>query len=91
MLSLLLAPLLAGQTLATNPSSLLKRHHDNENNAFIPATTAGCPNDWAFCGSSGVCYNPDEGQTCCPGGTCTFPLHQPQIKRREPTRNHEEK
>jgi hypothetical protein len=71
---LLLAPVLAGQTIAADaPFSLSKRHHDSDSNAFIPGTTPGCPADWPLCGDSGICYNPDEGQTCCPGGTCTFP------------------
>ncbi|KAL4883805.1 hypothetical protein BJY04DRAFT_184442 [Aspergillus karnatakaensis] len=84
MLSLLLlAPLLAGQSIATATAAAaagasshppLKRHHDNENaNAFTPATADGCPNNWPICGSSGVCYNPDEGQTCCPGGKYACP------------------
>ncbi|KAL5336862.1 hypothetical protein BJX70DRAFT_371349 [Aspergillus crustosus] len=75
MLSLLLlSPLLAGQSIAANPpTSLLKRHHDDENSAFVPAATDGCPNNWPVCGSSGVCYNPDEGQTCCPDGSYACP------------------
>ncbi|KAI9369398.1 hypothetical protein BJX61DRAFT_150931 [Aspergillus egyptiacus] len=68
----LLGPLLAGQAVATEPSLLLKRHHDND--AFIPDTSPGkCPDDWPICGESGICYNPDEGQTCCPSGTYACP------------------
>lgn len=61
---LLLAPVLAGQTAASPDSALLL------NRDTIPATT-GCPDDWPLCGDS-VCYNPIEGQTCCPGRTCKF-------------------
>ncbi|KAL3449061.1 hypothetical protein BJX65DRAFT_274006 [Aspergillus insuetus] len=71
---LLLAPVLAGKTIAADaPFSILKRHHDSDSNAFIPGTTPGCPADWPMCGDSGICYNPDEGQTCCPGGTDACP------------------
>ncbi|KAL2818090.1 hypothetical protein BJX63DRAFT_384555 [Aspergillus granulosus] len=71
---LLLAPVLAGQTMAADsPLSLLKRHHDTDSSAFIPDTTPGCPDDWPLCGDSGICYNPDEGQICCPGGTYACP------------------
>ncbi|KAL4973807.1 hypothetical protein BDW66DRAFT_141392 [Aspergillus desertorum] len=68
----LLAPLLAGQTIASASASLLKRH-DDRSDAFVPGTTEGCPAGWATCGSSGICYNPDEGATCCPGETCSYP------------------
>ncbi|KAL3478940.1 hypothetical protein BJX99DRAFT_255946 [Aspergillus californicus] len=61
---LLLAPLLAGQTVALEPLSPIKRHHD---------TSPGCPDNWLQCGDSGLCYNPDEGETCCPGGTYACP------------------
>ncbi|KAL2870108.1 uncharacterized protein BJX67DRAFT_307227 [Aspergillus lucknowensis] len=71
---LLLAPFLVGQSIAdTSSLSLLKRHHNGEGDAFIPGTTPGCPDDWPVCGDSGVCYNPDEGQTCCPGGKYACP------------------
>jgi hypothetical protein len=66
----LLAPLLAGQTIGSVSPSLLKRD-DSKSNAFAPGTTEGCPAGWPTCGSSGICYNPDEGATCCPGGTCS--------------------
>ncbi|OJI97913.1 hypothetical protein ASPVEDRAFT_24830 [Aspergillus versicolor CBS 583.65] len=62
---LLLAPVLAGQTAASPDSALLL------NRDTIPATT-GCPDDWPLCGDS-VCYNPIEGQTCCPGRTYACP------------------
>ncbi|KAL4936238.1 hypothetical protein BDV06DRAFT_96550 [Aspergillus oleicola] len=62
---LFLAPFLAGQTVASD-SAVSKR-------ALSVDTDAGCPDDWPVCGSSGVCYNPDEGQTCCPGGTYACP------------------
>ncbi|KAL4814172.1 hypothetical protein BDW67DRAFT_166879 [Aspergillus spinulosporus] len=68
----LLAPFLAGQTIGSVPPSLPKRD-DSESNAFVPATTEGCPAGWPTCGSSGICYNPDEGATCCPGGTYACP------------------
>ncbi|KAL2831730.1 hypothetical protein BDW59DRAFT_124141 [Aspergillus cavernicola] len=68
---LLLAPFLAGQSIATEPFSVLKRHHDDD--AFVPGIIPGCPDDWPMCGDSGICYNPDEGQTCCPGGTYACP------------------
>ncbi|KAL4902669.1 hypothetical protein BDW74DRAFT_158299 [Aspergillus multicolor] len=68
----LLAPLLAGRTTAASePVSLLERA--DANNAFLPVTTEGCPPDWPTCGTSGICYNPAEGQTCCPGGTYACP------------------
>ncbi|KAL3458454.1 hypothetical protein BJX64DRAFT_266670 [Aspergillus heterothallicus] len=71
---LLLPPVLAGQSIAANsPLSLLRRHHDDDSNAFIPGTTPGCPADWPLCGDSDICYNPDEGQTCCPGGNYACP------------------
>ncbi|KAL4914608.1 hypothetical protein BDW62DRAFT_213371 [Aspergillus aurantiobrunneus] len=68
---LLLAPFLAGQTIATQSVSL-KRDHDTDK-AFVPGTTPGCPEGWSSCGSSGICYNPDEGQACCPGGIYACP------------------
>ncbi|KAL4765055.1 uncharacterized protein BDW70DRAFT_81702 [Aspergillus foveolatus] len=68
----LLAPLLAGQTIGSVSPSLLKRD-DSKSNAFAPGTTEGCPAGWPTCGSSGICYNPDEGATCCPGGTYACP------------------
>ncbi|KAL2837061.1 hypothetical protein BJY01DRAFT_221357 [Aspergillus pseudoustus] len=73
---LLLAPVLAGQTIAADsPLCLLKRDHDYENDssAFVPGTSPGCPEDWPLCGDSGICYNPAEGETCCPGGTYACP------------------
>ncbi|KAL4790474.1 hypothetical protein BDV19DRAFT_333970 [Aspergillus venezuelensis] len=60
-----LAPLVAGQTVVIE-SGVLER-------AVSIDTEAGCPEGWPICGSSGVCYNPDEGQTCCPGGTYACP------------------
>ncbi|KAL4744139.1 hypothetical protein BDV11DRAFT_176947 [Aspergillus similis] len=68
----LLAPLLAGQTIGSVSPSLLKRD-DSKANAFVPGTIEGCPAGWPTCGSSGICYNPDEGATCCPGGTYACP------------------
>ncbi|KAL4925517.1 uncharacterized protein BDV17DRAFT_272087 [Aspergillus undulatus] len=62
---LLLAPFLAGQTIASDSAALKRALHLD--------TEAGCPADWPICGISGVCYNPDEGQICCPGGTYACP------------------
>ncbi|KAL4786607.1 hypothetical protein BJX76DRAFT_320805 [Aspergillus varians] len=77
----LLAPFLAGQTIATGSVTLLSSDLSTSTNAFIPGTTSSCPENWPSCGSSGTCYNPDEGQTCCPGGTYACPssfcLHDP--------------
>ncbi|KAL5044986.1 hypothetical protein BDW71DRAFT_185253 [Aspergillus fruticulosus] len=67
-----LGPLLAGQAIASGSPSLLKRD-DDRSDAFVPGTTEGCPAGWPTCGSSGICYNPDEGATCCPGGTYACP------------------
>lgn len=79
----LLAPLLAGQIIAAqadSASSRLRRDHDS-NKAFASSVTSGCSDDWPLCGTSGVCYNPHEGQTCCPGGTCSFSQLRARHKR----------
>ena len=47
--------------------------------SFTPGTTPGYGNDCADafgaghleCATSGICYNPDEGQLCCDEG-CTL-------------------
>ncbi|KAH8429806.1 uncharacterized protein LDX57_007477 [Aspergillus melleus] len=73
----LLTPLLAGQGLAAHFGShlvemeIFKRQSDSE--AFVPGTTPGCPSNWPMCGTSGICYNPRQGQTCCPGGKYACP------------------
>ncbi|KAA8648444.1 hypothetical protein EYZ11_000379 [Aspergillus tanneri] len=74
---LLLTPLLASQVLAVQSGvhiagmEIFKRQSDSE--AFVPNTTPGCPDSWPTCGTSGICYNPNEGQTCCPGGKYACP------------------
>ncbi|PLB50827.1 hypothetical protein P170DRAFT_463913 [Aspergillus steynii IBT 23096] len=71
----LLTPLLAGHGLAAHYGShlvgmdIFKRQSE----AFVPGTTPGCPDDWPMCGTSGICYNPKQGQTCCPGGKYACP------------------
>ncbi|KAK1142032.1 hypothetical protein N8T08_008238 [Aspergillus melleus] len=73
----LLTPLLAGHCLASHFGShlvemeIFKRQSDSE--AFVPGTTPGCPSNWPMCGTSGICYNPRQGQTCCPGGKYACP------------------
>jgi len=52
-----------------NPGSLVRR----QGQGFVPGTTPGCPADWPFCGTSGICYLPSRGDTCCPGGTYACP------------------
>ncbi|KAI9044692.1 uncharacterized protein KD926_011662 [Aspergillus affinis] len=75
----LLTPLLAGQGLAAHFGShlaemeIFKRQSDSE--AFVPGTTPGCPSNWPMCGTSGICYNPKQGQTCCPGGKYACPAN----------------
>lgn len=70
---LTLGALLATQTLATDmlapfPGSGLDKRQGGE--SFLPDTTPGCPADWPMCGTSGICYDPNRGDICCPGGTC---------------------
>jgi len=74
--SLTFVALLVGQTLAQddgfthlNPGSLVRR----QGQGFVPGTTPGCPADWPYCGTSGICYLPSRGDTCCPGGTYACP------------------
>jgi len=72
--SLAFVALLVGEALAhdgfthLNPG-LLKR----QGQGFVPGTTPGCPSDWPFCGTSGICYSPARGDTCCPDGTYACP------------------
>jgi len=73
--SLAFVALLVGEALAQdgfthlNPGSLVRR----QGQGFVPGTTPGCPSDWPFCGTSGICYLPSRGDTCCPGGTYACP------------------
>ncbi|KAL4872818.1 hypothetical protein BDV12DRAFT_182817 [Aspergillus spectabilis] len=71
-----LSLLLAGQGLAAHQVSSLsgtalsKRQGGD---SFTPDTVPGCPDDWPMCGTSGICYSPPRGDTCCPGGTYACP------------------
>ncbi|KAL6232478.1 hypothetical protein BDW75DRAFT_19513 [Aspergillus navahoensis] len=76
--ALVLASLLAAPALATNQmlapfkgTGLSKRQGGE---SFQPPTTPGCPDDWPMCGTSGVCYSPARGDTCCPDGTWACPV-----------------
>lgn len=51
----------------------LSKRQSHGKGAFIPGTSPGCPSDWPVCGTSHTCYNPAQGDTCCPGGTFACP------------------
>ena len=83
---LAVAALLAGNALAARKSAVgsghsLFRRQDDESQAFVPGneTRTGdtCGEAWGAgyidCGpeSNNLCYNPDDGQTCCENGGCT--------------------
>ncbi|KAL4919209.1 hypothetical protein BDW62DRAFT_46914 [Aspergillus aurantiobrunneus] len=72
-----LGSLLAGQALAAHQALLpygtgLSKRQGGD--SFIPDITPGCPDGWPTCGTSGTCYSPSRGDTCCPGGTYACPV-----------------
>ncbi|KAL3456044.1 hypothetical protein BJX64DRAFT_297054 [Aspergillus heterothallicus] len=71
--SLLAAPALASpdQKLAQLTGFGLSKRQGGE--SFQPGTIPGSCGDWPICGTSGICYNPERGDTCCPDGTWACP------------------
>jgi len=70
LVAVLVAESLAHGGLQLGQSQVVKRQGGS---AFVPGTTPGCPADWPYCGSSGICYSPARGDVCCPGGTYACP------------------
>ncbi|KAL8783241.1 MAG: hypothetical protein Q9213_004753 [Squamulea squamosa] len=72
--------LFAAGALAGNLNQLLPRELQvRQSQAFNPSTSFGqgktCADAFGagYIDCNGVCYNPNEGQTCCPGGGKAYP------------------
>ncbi|KAL8769571.1 MAG: hypothetical protein Q9209_004503 [Squamulea sp. 1 TL-2023] len=72
--------LFAAGALAGNLNQLLPRELQvRQSQAFNPSTSFGqgetCADAFGagYIDCNGVCYNPNEGQTCCPGGGDAYP------------------
>ncbi|KAL2838612.1 hypothetical protein BJY01DRAFT_237390 [Aspergillus pseudoustus] len=71
--SLLAAPALASPDQKLAPFTGLGLSKRQGGDSFQPGTIPSSCEGWPFCGTSGICYNPDRGDTCCPTGTWACP------------------